>query len=120
MRQGRQMQMIGGLSGNHIRQYTGQIIGNQNGYNAVQNVENWNANQNENGHVVAARAEGNTYGNTAEEYDLMAAAKDIDKIAEVNAKCILMANLQQTSTSGSQIDRAPIYDSDGSSKILHS
>nr|GEZ34192.1 hypothetical protein [Tanacetum cinerariifolium] len=31
----------------------------------------------------------------AEEYDLMAAATDLDEIKEVNANCILMANLQQ-------------------------
>nr|GFC64557.1 hypothetical protein [Tanacetum cinerariifolium] len=31
----------------------------------------------------------------AEEYDLMAAAADLDDIEEVNANCILMANLQQ-------------------------
>nr|GEW82720.1 ribonuclease H-like domain-containing protein [Tanacetum cinerariifolium] len=36
----------------------------------------------------------------AEEYDLMAAAADLDEIEEVNANCILMANLQQASTSG--------------------
>nr|GEZ81829.1 hypothetical protein [Tanacetum cinerariifolium] len=30
-----------------------------------------------------------------EEYDLMAAAADLDEIEEVNANCILMANLQQ-------------------------
>nr|GFB44459.1 Gag-Pol polyprotein [Tanacetum cinerariifolium] len=30
----------------------------------------------------------------AEEYDLMAAAADLDKIKEVNANCILMAILQ--------------------------
>nr|GFD46513.1 ribonuclease H-like domain-containing protein [Tanacetum cinerariifolium] len=35
----------------------------------------------------------------AEEYDLMAAAVDLDKIEEVNANCILMANLQQASSS---------------------
>nr|GFC95804.1 hypothetical protein [Tanacetum cinerariifolium] len=35
----------------------------------------------------------------AEEYDLMAAAVDLDEIEEVNANCILMANLQQASTS---------------------
>nr|GFD13575.1 hypothetical protein [Tanacetum cinerariifolium] len=35
----------------------------------------------------------------AEEYDLMAAAADLDEIKEVNAYCILMANLQQASTS---------------------
>nr|GFB57600.1 hypothetical protein [Tanacetum cinerariifolium] len=33
-----------------------------------------------------------------EEYDLMAAAADLDEIEEVNANCILMANLQQAST----------------------
>nr|GEY45585.1 reverse transcriptase domain-containing protein [Tanacetum cinerariifolium] len=31
----------------------------------------------------------------AKEYDLMAAAADLDEIEEVNANCILMANLQQ-------------------------
>nr|GEV49779.1 hypothetical protein [Tanacetum cinerariifolium] len=36
----------------------------------------------------------------AEEFDLMAAAADLDEIKEVNANCILMANLQQASTSG--------------------
>nr|GEZ75960.1 hypothetical protein [Tanacetum cinerariifolium] len=38
----------------------------------------------------------------AEEYDLMAAAADLDKIEEVNANCILMANLQQASSSEEQ------------------
>ncbi|GJS37712.1 gag-pol polyprotein [Tanacetum coccineum] len=106
------------------------------------------ANQNRNGNVVAARAEGNANGNNgnqircyncrelghlarnctvrprrrdatylqtqlliaqkeeagiqlqAEEFDLMTAAADLDEIEEVNANCILMANLQQASTSG--------------------
>nr|GFA17473.1 hypothetical protein [Tanacetum cinerariifolium] len=35
----------------------------------------------------------------AEEFDLMAAAADLDEIEEVNANCILMVNLQQTLTS---------------------
>nr|GFC32315.1 Gag-Pol polyprotein [Tanacetum cinerariifolium] len=50
----------------------------------------------------------------AEEYDLMAAAADLDEIEEVNANYILMANLQQASSSGTQTDSAPVYDSDGS------
>ncbi|GJU02711.1 hypothetical protein Tco_1113049, partial [Tanacetum coccineum] len=56
------------------------------------------ANQNPNGNVnvVAARAKGNANG-------------DLDKIKEVNANCILMANLQQASTSGTQTDKAPVY-----------
>ncbi|GKF57295.1 hypothetical protein Tco_0170832, partial [Tanacetum coccineum] len=32
--------------------------------------------------------------------------------------CILMANLQQASTSGTQTDKAPVYDSDGSDEFL--
>ncbi|GJX81301.1 hypothetical protein Tco_0330782 [Tanacetum coccineum] len=46
----------------------------------------------------------------------MAAIWDLDEIEEVNANCILMANLQQALTSGTQTNKAPIYDSDGSAK----
>nr|GEV61179.1 hypothetical protein [Tanacetum cinerariifolium] len=53
----------------------------------------------------------------AEEYDLMAAAADIDEIEEVNEKSILMANLQQASTSDTQTDSASVYDSDGSAEV---
>nr|GFD34773.1 hypothetical protein [Tanacetum cinerariifolium] len=52
----------------------------------------------------------------AGEYDLMAAAADLDEIEEVNANCILMANLQQSSSSGTQTDNTPIYDTDGSAE----
>nr|GEZ28100.1 hypothetical protein [Tanacetum cinerariifolium] len=41
-------------------------------------------------------------------------AADLDEINEVNANCILMANLQQASSSGTQTDSIPVYDSDGS------
>nr|GFB99714.1 hypothetical protein [Tanacetum cinerariifolium] len=53
----------------------------------------------------------------AEEYDLMAAAADLDEIEEVNANCILMANLQQASSSGTQTDKAPVYDYDVSAEV---
>nr|GEY68184.1 retrovirus-related Pol polyprotein from transposon TNT 1-94 [Tanacetum cinerariifolium] len=53
----------------------------------------------------------------AEEYDLMAAAANLDEIKKVNANCILMANLQQASTSGTQTDSAPVYNSDGSAEV---
>ncbi|GJW51581.1 hypothetical protein Tco_0092932 [Tanacetum coccineum] len=46
----------------------------------------------------------------AEEFDLMAAIWDLDEIEEVNANCILMDNLQQASTSGTQTDKASVYD----------
>nr|GEZ77004.1 hypothetical protein [Tanacetum cinerariifolium] len=53
----------------------------------------------------------------AEEYDLMAAAAYLDEIEEVNANCILMANLQQVSSSGTQTDSTPVYASDGSAEV---
>nr|GFA89044.1 putative ribonuclease H-like domain-containing protein [Tanacetum cinerariifolium] len=52
----------------------------------------------------------------AEEFDFMAATGDLDEIEEVNSNCILMENLQQASTSGTQHDRAPVYDTDGSAE----
>nr|GEZ68716.1 hypothetical protein [Tanacetum cinerariifolium] len=64
-----------------------------------------NKNPNGNGTLVAALAEGN-----ATEHN------DLDEIEEVNANCILMANLQQTSTSGTQTDKALVYDSDRSAE----
>ncbi|GKE32046.1 hypothetical protein Tco_1451368, partial [Tanacetum coccineum] len=57
------------------------------------------------------------YKRLIEEFDLMAVAGDLDEIKEVNANCILMANLQQASTSGTQTDNAPVYDSDGSANV---
>nr|GEU47914.1 ribonuclease H-like domain-containing protein [Tanacetum cinerariifolium] len=53
----------------------------------------------------------------AEEFDLMDAAVDLDEIEEVNANCILMANFQQASTSGTQTNKALVYDSDGSDEV---
>nr|GFB14528.1 reverse transcriptase domain, reverse transcriptase zinc-binding domain protein [Tanacetum cinerariifolium] len=40
----------------------------------------------------------------------------LDEIEEVNANCILMANLQHASTSGTQPDKAPVFDADGSAE----
>nr|GEX86874.1 hypothetical protein [Tanacetum cinerariifolium] len=94
MGQDRQMQMVGGNSGNQFR--------NQNGLIDVPG----NGNQNGNGIQLQA-----------EEYDLMAAVADLDEIEEVNTNCILMANLQQASISGTQSDKAPVYDSDGSAEV---
>nr|GFB27801.1 hypothetical protein [Tanacetum cinerariifolium] len=55
-----------------------------------------------------------------EEFDLMAVVSDLDEIEEVNANCILMANLQQASSSGTQTDSALVYDSDGSAEVHES
>nr|GFB47625.1 hypothetical protein [Tanacetum cinerariifolium] len=53
----------------------------------------------------------------AKEFDLIATAADLDEIEEVNANCILMANLQQASTSGTQTFKAPVYDLNRSTEV---
>ncbi|GJU26334.1 retrovirus-related pol polyprotein from transposon TNT 1-94 [Tanacetum coccineum] len=125
MGQDRQMRMVGANGKSVVQdavQNQGvQNVGNQNGQIVVPGITNQNPNGN--GNVVAARAEGNATGNNgiqlqAEEFDLMATAADLDEIEEVNAYCILMANLQQASTSGTQTDNAPVYDSDGSARAM--
>nr|GEY87242.1 hypothetical protein [Tanacetum cinerariifolium]GEY87252.1 hypothetical protein [Tanacetum cinerariifolium] len=97
--------------------------GNQNGLVVVPGISNQNGTSN----VFAARAEGTGNGNQArcyscrglgiqlqaEEFDFIAAVGDLDEIEKVNANCILMENLQHASTSGTQLDKAPIYDTDG-------
>nr|GFB64190.1 hypothetical protein [Tanacetum cinerariifolium] len=103
MGQDRQMQMVGGNGENQFRQYAGQNVENLNGYNDVQNVRN----QKEEAGIQLQ----------AEEFDLMAAAADFDEIEEVNANFILMVNLQQASTLGTQTDKAPVYDLDGSAEV---
>nr|GEY70545.1 hypothetical protein [Tanacetum cinerariifolium] len=126
MGQDRQMQMVEGNGGDQFRQYARQNAGNPAGYNDVIR----NQNQIGNGNLVAARTEGNAAGQNGnqircyncrgvDEYDLMAGAADLDEIEEVNANCILMANLQQASqasTSGTQTDSALVYDTDGSAE----
>ncbi|GJV93282.1 hypothetical protein Tco_1541095 [Tanacetum coccineum] len=100
---------------NNQRISSNLVIGRLHSWNAVQNpgvqnVRNQNglivvlgiANQNGSGNVVTTRTEG-----------------DLDEIEEVIANRILMANLQQASTSGTQTDNAPFYDSDGSTELHH-
>nr|GEZ66927.1 hypothetical protein [Tanacetum cinerariifolium] len=100
-----------------------QNFGNQNGLIGVPG--NANQNLNRNGNLVSARAEGNAAGNNGNQIrryncrgvghfvrNWTAAVADLDEIEEVNANYILMANLHQASTSGTQTDNAPVYDSD--------
>nr|GFA39131.1 hypothetical protein [Tanacetum cinerariifolium] len=72
---------------------------------------------NGNGNVVASRAEGNGNGNENNGNQVRChncrGIGDLDEIKEVNGNCILMANLQQESTSGTQTDKAPVNDLDG-------
>nr|GEX78465.1 reverse transcriptase domain-containing protein [Tanacetum cinerariifolium] len=68
-----------------------QSGGNQNWLNWLVVVPRI-ANQSGTGNVVAAKAEGIQL--QAKEFNFMAAAGNLDEIEEVNANCILMANLQ--------------------------
>ncbi|GJS27132.1 retrovirus-related pol polyprotein from transposon TNT 1-94 [Tanacetum coccineum] len=114
------VQNVGHLVRQNVVQNQGtQNVGNQNRLSVVPGI----ANQHGNGNVVAARAEGNSNGINgnpirciaqneeagiqlqAEEFDLMAAIADLDEIEEVNANCILMANLQQAPTSVSNVEQ---------------
>nr|GEX07853.1 hypothetical protein [Tanacetum cinerariifolium] len=108
----------------------------KNSYNfPATHIVPWIANQNGTGNIIAARAEGTRNENQArlllliakkeeagillqaEEFDFMATAGDLDEIEEVNANCILMANLQHASTSSTQRDKASIYDTNSSAKV---
>nr|GEY84396.1 hypothetical protein [Tanacetum cinerariifolium] len=101
MGQDRQMQIVRGNGGNQFRQYAWQNAGNPAGYNhvignqviqnavqnpRVQNVGNLNG-------LIGVQGNGNQNHIGNEEYDLMAATADLDEIEEVNANCILMANM---------------------------
>ncbi|GJR59901.1 hypothetical protein Tco_1502063 [Tanacetum coccineum] len=127
MGQDRQMQMVGGNGGNQFRQYARQNVGNQNGYNAVQNVKN-QVNPNGNGNVVAARAEGNANGNNGNQircYNYRGlghfARNSVRPIrrdpAYLQTQLLIAQKEEQASTSGTQTDKAPVYDSDGSAEV---
>nr|GEY43091.1 hypothetical protein [Tanacetum cinerariifolium] len=109
--QDKQMKMIGGNGGNQFRQYAGQNAGNLNGRKDVAYLQT---------HLLIAQKEEAGIQLQAKEYVLMAAAADLDEIEKVNANFILMANLQQASSSGTQTNSAPVYDSDRSDERISS
>nr|GFC62185.1 hypothetical protein [Tanacetum cinerariifolium] len=79
--------MVGGNGGNQFRPYAGQKAGNLNGYNAVQNV----------GNQVAQNLKVHNDGNQ-------------NQIGNGNI-------VAQASSSGTQTNSAPVYDSDGSAEV---
>ncbi|GKB11690.1 hypothetical protein Tco_0845613 [Tanacetum coccineum] len=85
----------------HLQNQGIQNVGNQNGLSVIPRI----ANQHGNGNVVAARREGN------------GACEETER---VNANCTLENYLRQASTSSTQSDKAPVYDSDGSIEVHHS
>nr|GEV47027.1 reverse transcriptase domain-containing protein [Tanacetum cinerariifolium] len=111
--QDRQILMVDDNVGNQFRQNVVQNVGHLVVQNTVQNqdiqnVRNQNglsivlgiANQHGNGNVVATRAE-----------------DACEETKRDNANCTLENNLQQESTSGTQSDKAPVYDTDGSAEL---
>nr|GFB31552.1 hypothetical protein [Tanacetum cinerariifolium] len=69
----------------------------------MQGIRLGNENQNQigNGNLMAVRAEGNAAGHNGNQI------RYLDEIKEVNANCILMANLHQASSSSTQTDSIP-------------
>ncbi|GKD55244.1 hypothetical protein Tco_1288631 [Tanacetum coccineum] len=57
---------------------------------------------------------------TSEEFDFMAATGAYEETKKVTANCNLQNNLQLASSSGTQSDKAPVYDLDGSAEVHHS
>nr|GEW81426.1 retrovirus-related Pol polyprotein from transposon TNT 1-94 [Tanacetum cinerariifolium] len=110
MGQDRQMQMVGGNGGNQFRQGVEHYA-----RNCTVRPRRRDAAYLQTLLLIAQKEEAGIQLQV-EEYDLMAVVADLDEIEEVNANCILMANLQQASTSGTQTDNTPVYDSDGSTE----
>ncbi|GJY97300.1 hypothetical protein Tco_0514210, partial [Tanacetum coccineum] len=100
-----------------VQNVTNQVVQNAVQNPSIQNVRNQNwlivfsgiANQNPNGN-----------GHLARNYTVRPRRRDadLDGIEKVNANYILMVNLQQASTSGTQTNKTLVYDSNGSAKLL--
>ncbi|GJZ05089.1 hypothetical protein Tco_0538364 [Tanacetum coccineum] len=101
-----------GNNGNHIRCYNYRGLGHL-ARNCTVRPRRRDAAYLQNQLLIAQKEEAGIQLH-AGEFDLMAAVADLDDLEEVNENCILMANLQQASTSGIQTNKAPIYDLDGS------
>ncbi|GJR91558.1 putative RNA-directed DNA polymerase [Tanacetum coccineum] len=135
MGQDRQMLMVEDIGGNQFRQYAEHNAGNQIGCNAVQN--------NGNGNVIAARAEGNGNGNNenqmrcyhcqrVDHYARNCTVKPRKRDAAYLQTQLQIAQKEEAriqlnskefdfmAAAGTQTDKAPVYDSDGSDEVHHS
>ncbi|GJV71763.1 hypothetical protein Tco_1491758 [Tanacetum coccineum] len=117
--QDRHMLMVDDNVGNQFRENAVQNVGHLVGQNAVQNQDTHNVgNQNGLNKVLQLQRRGSLC------QQLHSKAKEkgcaYDEIEKVTTNCNLQDNMQQASTSGTQSDKAPIYDSDGSAEVHHS
>nr|GEY90451.1 hypothetical protein [Tanacetum cinerariifolium] len=132
------MQMVDANVGNQVRQNAIQNLG-------IQIVENMNrlsvvseiTNQYGNGNVVTTPTEGNGngingnlircynyrgeghYASNCIEFEFMTTAYPHEETKRVKVNCTLKDTLQQASTSRTQSNKAPVYDSDGSAEVHH-
>ncbi|GKF98975.1 hypothetical protein Tco_0297758, partial [Tanacetum coccineum] len=67
-------------------------------------------------HIQIAQKEEAGIQLTQEEFDFMADACACEETKRVNVNCTSEDTLQQASTSRTQTDKAPVYDSDGSAE----
>ncbi|GKC88866.1 gag-pol polyprotein, partial [Tanacetum coccineum] len=129
------MQMVDDNVENQVRQNAMQNDGNEVGQNAVQNPGCYNCRGE--GHyarncTVKPRKRGAVYlkqqlqipqeekagiQSTQEEFEFMAVADVYEETERVKVNCTSEDTLQQASTSGTQSDNAPVYDSDGSTEV---
>nr|GEZ71645.1 hypothetical protein [Tanacetum cinerariifolium] len=107
MSQNRQIQTVGENGGNQFGQYAGQVAQNQ---QRLTKEKRCCLSSDSAAHCSKKEV---GIQLQAEEFNFMAAAGDLDEIEEFNANCILMENLQHASTSGTQLDKAPVYDTYG-------
>nr|GEV37687.1 hypothetical protein [Tanacetum cinerariifolium] len=104
----------------HMLMVDDNNVGNRNELSVVLKI----ANQYGNGNVETTPAEGNGNGingnpiSTQEEFELMAAADAYEETERVKVNCTSEDTLQQASTSETQSDNAPVYDSDGSPEVF--
>ncbi|GJV64179.1 hypothetical protein Tco_1475007 [Tanacetum coccineum] len=102
------MQNVGHLVRQNAVQNQGtQNVGNRNRLSVVPGIANQHGNRN----IQIALKEEAGIQLTQDEFDFMADASAYEEIERVNANCTLKDNLQQASTSGTQTDKAPVYDS---------
>ncbi|GJX73690.1 copia protein [Tanacetum coccineum] len=105
-----------GINGNQIRCYNCQGVDHY-ANNCTVKPRKWDAAYLHKQMQIAQKEEAGIQL-TSKEFDFMAAAGACEETERANANCTLENNLQQASTSGTQSDKAPVYDSERTSAEL--